>query len=120
MAHGDEMDRGRSPGPGHYFTYLLLDQAISAGDGPWVDVRGYGHLSIEVEGLGVNLQGAIEIRGTNHPTPSPTLPGHQLGGAILDDGIVLLPTPICWIRASLPDHAPSPTSPVTVLVHASV
>jgi hypothetical protein len=115
MAHGEQLDSGRSPGPGYWTLTLLLDQAVSAGEGPWVDVRGYRSLTIDVEGVR-DAGTSVLIEGRTHVTSK----GQALGVDLIDDGVFTVPTPVGWIRAVIPDHAPPVKKPVTVAVYAVV
>jgi hypothetical protein len=115
MAHGEQIGSGRSPGPGYWTNTYLLHEAISAGEGPPVDVRGYRHLTVDVVGLR-DAGTSVLIEGRNRVDA----PWHALGVDLIDDGISDLPCPVSWVRASISRDAPKPKSPVTVVLYAVV
>ena len=111
MAHGDLIDSVRAAGGSYFTTHLLVDRAKAAGEGPWVDVRGFRSLSLDVEGL---VDGALVLRGSN-AKGTPVGAGHQVGEAITADGLVALALSVCWLRCDVvtPNHAE-----VTAILHA--
>jgi len=106
--HGERIDHGAG-----FATYRLIDASDDRPVTPWVDVRGCRAFSVEVQGL---QGGAVVLRGSNQREPRADEPGHQMGGRITSDGLVMVTGTVAWIRAT----AERNQGPVSVTAHAAV
>jgi hypothetical protein len=111
MAHGDLIESGRAPGAGAFYaTHLLLDDASEPCQGPWLDVRGFKAMTVDVSGL---TFGTVILLASNAKTAPKD--GHQLGESITSDGLIVLNMPLRWLRA---DVEAMRDSRLTVVLHA--
>jgi hypothetical protein len=97
MAHGDLIESGRAPGAGAFYaTHFLLDDASEPCQGPWLDVRGFKAMTVDVSGI---TFGTVVLRASNAKVAPKD--GHQLGESITSDGLIVLNMPLRWLRADV-------------------